>query len=142
MSASADSRYDDMLALPHHVSRKHPPMSLHDRAAQFSPFAALTGYEDAIEETARLTEQRVELDEEAKSRLNHRLEQLLLLPQRPEASFTYFQPDERKSGGAYVTHTGLLKKIDTYERIIRLEDGFLIPLDELFAVDSPLLSED
>ena len=131
-----------MLALPHHVSRKHPPMSLHDRAAQFSPFAALTGYEDAIEETARLTEQRVELDEEAKSRLNHRLEQLLLLPQHPEASVTYFQPDERKSGGAYVTRAGLLKKIDTYERSIRLEDGFLIPLDELFAVESPLLNED
>ena len=109
--------YRDIINLPHHVSSKRPQMSMLDRAAQFSPFAALTGYDDAIHETARLTNDKVNLSEEEKETLD-RKQQILLerLGEHPALTVTYFIPDAKKSGGAYVTKSGSLKKIDGLER--------------------------
>ena len=99
--------YDDIIRLPHHVSQNHPQMSLRDRAAQFAPFAALTGYEAAVGETARLTAERRELDAQEAEELNRRLAALIArLPERPEVTVEYFVPDDRKAGGAYVSVTG------------------------------------
>lgn len=124
MTDKDEHRYDDIIDLPHHVSKKHPQMPLLDRAAQFAPFAALTGHEDAIRETARLTEDEILLDESSKELLDERLQYLLEhLTERPEVTVTYFMPDERKSGGAYVTVTGVVKKVDEYRGRIALEDG-------------------
>jgi hypothetical protein len=128
-------RYDDIINLPHHVSRSHPQMSAHDRAAQFSPFAALTGYEGAIKETARLTNNSMELDEAEKTALDEKLrivhEQL---SSQPEIEITYFQPDEKKSGGAYVTAAGIVKKIDKYERNVVMQDETRIPIREIIEI--------
>ena len=114
----ADShRYDDIIHLPHHVSTAHPPMPAADRAAQFSPFAALAGHEAAIRETARLTDERAELDENAKAVLDEKLRMIQeMLPAHPEITVTYFQPDAKKSGGAYVSVTGRVKKLDLYRQ--------------------------
>ncbi|WP_024736694.1 hypothetical protein [Enterocloster asparagiformis] len=133
----ADShRYDDIIHLPHHVSRAHPPMPAADRAAQFSPFAALTGHEAAIRETARLTDERAELDENAKAVLDEKLSMIQeMLPARPEITVTYFQPDAKKSGGAYVSVTGRVKKLDLYGQCLLMEDGLRIPLGELYDMD-------
>lgn len=107
--------YQEIIDLPHHVSKTHPQMPMSDRAAQFSPFAALTGYNSAIRETGRLTEERIELDEEALMALNMRYQLLIdSLKECPEVRITYFKPDERKSGGAYLTITGVVKKVDDY----------------------------
>ena len=131
--------YDDIIDLPHHVSATRPRMSMIDRAAQFSPFAALTGYDAAIKETGRLTDERIELSEESRAVLD-RKQQLLVdnLADHPEVSATYFVPDERKSGGAYVTVTGRVKKIDDYQRLLLLTDGTKIPLDEILDMESEL----
>ena len=125
-------QYNDIINLPHHVSATRPRMSMIDRAAQFSPFAALTGYDAAIKETGRLTDRRIELTEDSRVALD-RKQQLLMdnLADRPEVSVTYFVPDERKTGGAYVTVTGRVKKVDEYERLLILTDGTKIPLDEI-----------
>lgn len=125
-----NGKYDDMLHLPHHTSAKHPRMPVADRAAQFKPFAALTGYDAALRETARLTETHMELDETEKAELDQKLRQLAdTLPDRPEAAITYFQPDAKKDGGAYLTARGAVRKIDLYERIIVMADGRKIPID-------------
>ena len=110
-----------------------------DRAAQFSPFAALTGYDAAIKETGRLTDQRIELTEDSRAVLD-RKQQLLVdnLANHPEVSVTYFVPDERKVGGAYVTVTGRVKKVDDYQRLLILTDGTKIPLDEILDMESGL----
>lgn len=132
-------KYDDIINLPHPVSSRHPQMSLHDRAAQFSPFAALTGYDAAVKETARLTEQRIELDESSKSLLDEKLgivqEQL---DQKPEITITYFKPDPKKAGGSYVEVAGSIKKIDEYERLLVLCSGEKIPIDEVIAVQGEI----
>lgn len=105
--------YDDIINLPHHTSTKHPQMSIEARAAQFAPFAALTGYEDEVKETARLTNEKIELDEEAKSILDNKIQMLLeQLSSRFNVSFTFFLPDDRKSGGRYEIISGIVKKID------------------------------
>jgi hypothetical protein len=128
--------YDDMLHLPHHVSQRHPQMSLHDRAAQFSPFAALTGYDAAVKETARLTAQRVELDEGEKEALDQRLTLVQeRLPEPTEVTITYFVPDKKKDGGAYVSVSGTVKKIDDYEHTVVLRDGTSIPIEEIVMID-------
>lgn len=133
-------KYDDLLHLPHHVSTAHPQMSLHDRAAQFKPFAALTGYEAVIRETGRLTDARMELDESAKAELDWRLQVLSgILSQRPEVSATYFQPDGKKAGGAYRTVTGTVRKIDEYEGVLVMDDGTGIPIYDLFALEGEWL---
>ena len=124
--------YSDIIDHPHHVSRTHPQMSMHDRAAQFSPFAALTGF-DA--EEARVTDRRMELEEDERQRLNERLRILSEhIEEQPEVSITYFVPDERKDGGGYVTKTGALKKIDEYEHVLIMTDGVRIPIREIIEV--------
>ncbi|MCI2047525.1 MAG: YolD-like family protein [Faecalibacterium sp.] len=128
--------YYDMLHLPHHVSEKHPAMSVHDRAAQFSPFAALTGYDAAVQETARLTDRRIELDEGEKAAIDQRLTLVQeRLPEPTEVTITYFVPDKKKAGGAYVSVTGTVKKIDDYERAVVLYDGTSVRIDDILHVD-------
>ena len=129
--------YDDIIHLPHHVSKTRPQMSLEDRAAQFSPFAALTGYDAAILETGRLTEDKLELGEETQAILDRKQRYLAeIIDTKPEITVTYFVPDEKKSGGAYSTVTGFLKRIDEYERQLVLTDGRKILLDAIFDIES------
>lgn len=129
-------KYDDIINMPRPVSEKHPRMSLHDRAAQFSPFAALTGYEDAVNETARLTVQRRELDEHAKEQLNERFVLICTAENpKPVAEVTYFKPDGNKEGGEYLTVSGRIKKLDDYERRLVLENGVSIPIDDIYDID-------
>ena len=131
--------YDDIIDLPHPVSKTHPRMSTIDRAAQFSPFAALTGHSAAIKETARLTDRKIELDEDAKAALDMKQRILSeMLDKCPEVTVTYFKADERKSGGEYLTVTGKLKKINEYERMLILSDGARIPFEDIFDIESEL----
>ena len=128
-----NNRYDEIMELPHHVSTTRPQMPLSDRAAQFAPFAALTGYDSAIKETGRLTDERIELDEEALTALDRKYQLLMdALDDTPEVTIIYFQPDERKAGGQYVSATGTVKKVDTFGRRILLQDGTRIPLDSVY----------
>ena len=129
-------KYEDSLHLPHPDSPKHPRMSLCDRAAQFSPFAALTGHSAAIAETRRLTDRRVELDEYEMARVDAELQRLQeLLPNRPTASITYFVPDERKNGGSYQTVTGEVKRIDAVNGMIQMVDRQLISIADVFSIE-------
>lgn len=131
--------YEDIINLPHHVSKTRPQMSMLDRAAQFSPFAALTGYDAAIKETGRLTDEKIELDEDTKAALDMKQAYLIeMIDEQPEITVTYFLPDERKSGGAYVTVTGNLKRFDEYERLLILTDGKKIPMDDIADIESDL----
>lgn len=133
-------KYDDILRLPHPTSERHFRMPISDRAAIFSPFAALTGHSAAIMETARLTQQRIELDEDSKARLDLKQQILVeVIDQQPEVTITWFQPDERKEGGSYVTTTGRLKKVNSIERILVLTDGAKIPLDDVWDIESEWL---
>lgn len=126
-------KYDEIMGLPHHVSKTRPQMPMSDRAAQFAPFAALTGYDSAIKETGRLTDERIELDEEALTALDRKYQLLMdTLDDAPEVTIIYFQPDERKAGGQYVSATGTVKKVDTFGRRILLQDGTRIPLDSVY----------
>lgn len=127
------TKYEDILNLPHHVSKTRPQMPMSDRAAQFAPFAALTGYDSAIRETGRLTDEKIELDEEALTALNMRYQLLMnVLDDEPEVTITYFQPDERKAGGKYVSAVGTVKKVDDFERRIIMQDGTKIPMDDVY----------
>ena len=131
--------YDDIINLPHHVYATRPQMSMLDRAAQFSPFAALTGYDDAIKETGRLTDEKIEMDEDRKAALDMKQAYLIeMIDEQPEISITYFLPDTKKSGGAYVTVTGNLKRFDEYERLLILTDGKKIPMDDIADIESDL----
>lgn len=131
-SMEHNRRYDDILYQSRPVSARHSPMSLQDRAAQFSPFAALSGHEDQIDETARLTDARVELTEEVRAELDQTHQWLLdHLDQQPVVSVTYFVPDSRKSGGAYHTVTGVVKGIDPWDRWLLLADSRRIAMDEV-----------
>ena len=123
-------KYDDIINLPHHVSKKHPQMSLHDRAAQFSPFAALTGHKAAINETARLTDE--------KQILNLIKENI---GTNPIVTITYFVPDDRKSGGAYISNTGVVKKINEYNHTVILTDKTVIPIEQISEMQSDIFSE-
>ena len=135
-------KYDDIINLPHHVSKKHPQMSLHDRAAQFSPFAALTGHKAAINETARLTDEKQILSEDVSAKLN---EQLNLIKENigtnQTVTITYFVPDDKKSGGAYISHTGVVKKIDEYNHTVILTDKTVIPIEQISEMQSDIFSE-
>ena len=136
-----NNRYDEIMELPHHVSKTRPQMPMSDRAAQFAPFAALTGYDSAIKETGRLTDEKIDLDEEALTDLNMRYQLLVdALDEEPEVEITYFKPDERKSGGEYVTVTGTVKKVDDFERLITMQNGTKIPMDDVLAVDGEFFS--
>ena len=130
-------KYDDILHLSHPTSKKHPRMPISDRAAIFSPFAALSGHGAAIAETARLTDRRIELDEDTRAELDQKQAALLEhIGERPEVTVTWFQPDGRKEGGAYVTVTGRLKKIDEVGRTLTLLDGPAIPLEDVAGLES------
>ena len=136
-----NGKYDKIMGLPHHVSKTRPQMPMSDRAAQFAPFAALTGYDAAIKETGRLTDERIELDVEALSALDMKYQLLMeALDEAPEVTITYFQPDERKAGGKYVSAVGAVKKIDDFERRITMQDGTRIPMDDVLSIDGELFS--
>ena len=126
--------YEDIINLPHPVSKRHKPMPVEDRAAQFAPFAALTGHQAAIEEAARVTDVRVELDEEMKEQLNVKLQKKVSEPGK-RIQIVYYVPDGRKSGGSYMTKTGIVKKIDEYQKILVLEDGSKIPLEDISEIE-------
>ncbi|MDD3279666.1 MAG: hypothetical protein PHG16_12430 [Lachnospiraceae bacterium] len=128
--------YADIIDLPHPVSKIHPQMSVYDRAAQFAPFAALTGYESAIQETARITSEKVELDEDSKALLDERLG-LLLKKEYHNAAvlITFFRADEKKTGGSYSTVAGNVKKIDIYGNRMIMSDGMVIPLEDIVEIE-------
>lgn len=132
--------YDDIIGLPHPTPPGRPRMSALDRAAQFSPFAALAGFEEAIRETARWTEERAELDETAKSALNQQLSLLAdAAGRRPEASISYFLPDEKKSGGRYITVAGRIKTVDILGKRVIMEDGQSIPMEDILRIECAIL---
>ena len=128
-------KYNTIMNLQHHVSKTRPQMPMSDRAAQFAPFAALTGFEAAVLEAARLTEARPELDESRKEQLNACLQLLKAHSrERPQAEICYFKPDERKTGGACVTVTGAVKKVDDFTRRVTLADGTVIPMEDILDI--------
>ena len=132
-------KYDDIIHLPHPTSKKYPRMSVRDRAAIFSPFSALSGHGAAIAETARLTDQRMELNEDAKVELDRRQAVLLEhIGEQPEVTVTWFRPDDRKEGGIYVTTVGRAKKIDEFKRILSMVSGQKIVLDDIVQIESQL----
>ncbi len=129
-------KYDDILNLPYHVSNTRPHMSMHDRAAQFSPFAALTGYDDTVRETARLTDEKLELTADRINDLNQKIAFLKEhAEERPEITVEYFIPDEKKSGGKYVTLLGKFRRIDEYNHNMVFTSGEEIPLNDIFEID-------
>lgn len=137
-----DKNYDDIINLPHHISTKHPQMSIEARSAQFAPFSALTGYEDAIKETARLTDKRIEIDEGLKTILNNKLQFILEnLKYKPEIKFTYFVYDESKSGGKYIDIVGIVKKIELLEQYVMLYDKTKIPINEIINITGDIFKK-
>lgn len=134
-----DHRYDSIKKLPHYQSVTRPHMSLYDRAAQFSPFTALTGYDDAVKETARLTDTKAELDEYEKAAINERLNRIQdTFDVQPEVSITYFLPDKKKSGGAYITVTGCVKKVDEFEHVVVMRNGTKVHIDDIAEIDGEI----
>lgn len=126
------SNYNDMFYLPHHISKTHSQMTLLSRAAQFAPFAALTGHDAAIKETARLTDEQLELNEDHKEKINECLTELAkLIHLSPQITLVYFIPDKKKAGGFYQEYTGHLKKIDLYNRVLIMKDGIRIQIDRI-----------
>lgn len=135
-------KHDDIIHLPHHVSLTRPQMPMQDRAAQFSPFAALTGYDAAVKETARLTDEKIVLDEEALTFLNRKYQILVdRLDERSKGIITYFKPDAKKSGGAYAEIAGAVKKVDDFERIIVMMDGTKLPMDDVLDIEGEIFTE-
>lgn len=127
-----EKNYDDIIMLPHPISVKHRPMSVQNRAAQFAPFAALTGYEDAVQETARRTDKKVELEEDAKELLDKKMLWIQQhIVEKPEVQITYFVKDEKKEGGSYITLRGHIAKIKTYESSILLQEGEQIAISDI-----------
>ena len=136
-----ETKYGDMLDLPHHTSPTRPHMSGHDRASQFSPFAALTGYEDCIREAARLTDAATALDEDEIALLDARLRVIAAnIASNPRATVTYFVPDRSKPGGEYLTVTDNIVRIDDYEKTIQTSGGRVIPISEIYKIESELFS--
>lgn len=128
-------QYEDIIDLQHHVSSNRVHMSILDRAAQYSPFAALTGFDGAIKETARLTDQRIELDEATKSILDEKLRIVQeQLSRHQEIEIVFFRPDEMKAGGAYISMIGTVKKIQGYERAVLMQDGTRIPIEQILDI--------
>lgn len=128
--------YDDIIELPHHVSRVHPQMSMEERAAQFSPFAALTGYGAVIQEMARLTVPRLELSESSQEEIKRKLDDLAEhLNERKKTAVTYYRPDQKKAGGAYVTASGIVRRIDHAAGVLQMEDGLRIPIPDILDVN-------
>ena len=142
MSEKAEELYADIIKLPHHELTTRQRMPRINRAASFSPFAALTGYAGVIRETARLTNRKIELDETMLTALNERYQLLLsVLDAEPEVEITYFVPDERKSGGAYRTVSGVVKKADEFARRLTLTDGTVIPMEDVLMLDGAIFGQ-
>lgn len=136
MSKTEKYKYDDIINLPHHVSSRHPQMPMMNRAAQFSPFAALTGYDDAVRETARLTDEKIELDEYEKEELDRKIQWIgSHLDEHIPVSITYFQPDDKKAGGVYEKIVDTVRKINVYEHEILLSKGTKIPIINILLMD-------
>ena len=134
-------KYDDIINLPNPTPTCSPRMSALDRAAQFAPFAALTGYEAVVAEAARLTDDRLELSEDMKIILNDKMQMIVdNIDKEPFVTIKYFVPDKRKAGGAYVEVSGIVKEIDEYERCIVMTDGIKIPIEQVRAIDGELLN--
>lgn len=129
------SDYDDIINLPHHQSKNHPHMLMHDRAAQFAPFAALTGYDDAIKEARRLTDSKPELDENQLEELDQKLADLMTrIEEHPKVTITYFEPDDNKDGGEYIAYDGRLSKIDYVRKALIFEDNKTISLSDILKI--------
>ena len=138
-----DKNYDDIINLPHHVSKKHKPMSLYARSAQFAPFSALTTYGEVIKETVRLTNERREIDESLKIILDSKLQIIEeKISSKPLITFTYFIPDLRKEGGYYKTVTGNVRRIDEYRDVVILEDKTEIPIFEIIEITGEIFEND
>ena len=136
-------KYNDIINLPHYQSKKRQPMSIHDRAAQFSPFAALTGHDEAIKETARLTDKKIELDETTKIQLNEKFNYIMEhIYDLPEITVTYFIPDSLKEGGMYVDFTGNVKKYDYLNRILHFTDATEIKVDDILEIESRIFPKE
>ena len=134
--------YSDIINLPYKKSKKYKHMSQKDRAAQFAPFAALTGHDAAIKETARLTDKRLELSDEVIMKLNDQLNMIRdNIGTEQEVSITYFVPDDKKSGGAYLTHSGIVKKIDEFERKLIMQDETVIPIEQISEIQGEIFKE-
>lgn len=133
--------YEDILILPPHISTKHPQPTMEERAARFSLFAAITGYEEMVLEEARFTEKRIELSDDTKQRLNEKLQIVLKLNENGlPVSIVYFVPDKKKSGGSYVTKTGVIKRYDEYERKIVFTEKSVISIEDVLQIDSEILN--
>ena len=128
-------KYNSIMGLPHHVSAKHRHMSMTERAAQFSPFAALNGYEDAVSETARLTDGRPDLDEYERDAIDRKLREIMESDEDLPVTLTYFRPDAKKSGGAYLTLSGKVSDIDEVGRVVIMESGARIPVTDILVID-------
>ena len=134
--------YEDIVNLPPHISKRHPQPTMLDRAARFAPFAAITGYEEMVLEEARVTEEWVDLSESVLESLNERLVILQEhLSEQPEITITYFEPDQRKAGGAYVAHTGNVKRIDLYEHLLVMADGKKIRIESVCKLDGEIFND-
>lgn len=139
---NGESAYDDIILLPRHRSRRRAPMPRLSRAAQFAPYAALSGYESAVEETARLTESQHELDEETLALINEKLHALLdIIRDQPEVTITYFEPDAKKAGGAYLRATGRIRRIDEVNRQLIMTDRTVIAMDSICGIDCPFVPD-
>ena len=138
-------KYDDIIDLPHFVSKKYPQMSMRDRAAQFSPFAALTGYDAEIKETARLTDKRIEFDEDVLDRLNERLNILRKCLDDgdvyPDVRIIYFEKDLKKDGGKYITMSGRVKKVHEYRNVVIFENGTEVPVHDISDIDGDIFNK-
>lgn len=132
MTRKTEEQYADIIHLPHHVSKRHPQMSMADRAAQFSPFAALTGHDEAIAEAARITEQRPFLDTEHQQKIYISLQNAA--EQGKPITITYFIPDKRKTGGCIEDCYDCIKRLDTEQQLLILQNGTPIPVDNVLAV--------
>lgn len=142
MGYQGEQKYDDIINLPHPTSARHPRMTLKDRAAQFAPFAALTGHEAAIKETTRLTVEKEILSDEVIAILNEKLNIIAEnLGTDQTVQITYFVPDEKKAGGAYVTYSGIVKKIDLYEHMLIMTDGTGIPIGQISEIEGEAFTE-
>ena len=129
------SEYDDIINLPHHQSTKHKHMSNYQRAAQFAPFAALTGYDASIDEMARLTDQKLVLSDEQADHLNAQIQRIIEnIIDKPQVEITYFVPDNRKSGGEYMTVTGRVRRVDDHNREIVFTDGVTVGIDDVYMI--------
>ena len=137
-----NNNYDDIINLPHHVSKKRPQMTIVQRSAQFAPFAALAGYDDAVKETARLTDRKIELEDGQKEILNNKLLYILEnIDSKPEVTFTYFVKDKTKSGGNYKEKTGIVRKIDMIEHYIQFIDKSKININDLIIIEGEIFNE-